>query len=198
MLHSWLSLVRTFRAATIIWEQQCRSKKLEPATQTQSLLLNYNRNRWLLSKLLGTWRSNRLSSRPDLWSSVCFVFSWSQVFLLHTDPCSARQNHRHRRWTAARRREYGIVQIKMPWPSSFSSGGRWCLVLSTVQNPKMLNLHNIKTEKNSEMLEAGEHLEFLVWLIIETVDSFSVNCQIVIVILLPWQMCVLSLLYYHI
>lgn len=91
MLHSWLSLVQTFRATTIIWKQQWRSEKLGPATQTQYVLLNYNRNPWLLSKLLGTWRSNRPSSRPDLWSSVCFVFSWSQVFLLHTDPCSARQ-----------------------------------------------------------------------------------------------------------
>ena len=90
------ALFSCFRVATVISKQQCWTKKLGPATQTQSVLLNYHRNRWLLSEFLGTWRSNRLSSRPDLWSSSCFVLSWSEVFLLHTDPCLARQNHWHR------------------------------------------------------------------------------------------------------
>jgi len=65
MLHSSLS-----RVQAVSWKQQHRSKKLGPATQTQSVLHNYNRNAWLLLRLLGTWRSNRPGPAADLWSSV--------------------------------------------------------------------------------------------------------------------------------
>lgn len=96
-LHSWLSPLQTLRATSVIWKQQCSSEK--------SLDLQHKHNlcSWTITgtagfygELLGTWRSNRASSAPDLWSSRCFVFGWSRVFLLHTDPRSARQNQRKR------------------------------------------------------------------------------------------------------
>lgn len=110
MVLRWRGPAPTLWATNESWKQQCGSKKLGAATQTQSVLPNYNRNLWLLSKLLGTRRSNGLSSRPDLWSSLCFVLSWSYVFLLHTDPRSARQNrHNRTRWTSG-----GWFPIQLP------------------------------------------------------------------------------------
>lgn len=119
--HSSLSLVQAFRVTTVIWKQQCRSKNLGYATQTQSALPNYNRNACLLSKLLGTRCSNSHSSCPDLWSSLCFVFSSSKVFLVHTDPRLVRQKPSSQKgggleaaWMIPRSNHHSLRLIKTP------------------------------------------------------------------------------------
>lgn len=140
-------------------------KSLDLQHKHKSVLLNYNRNPWLLLKLLGTRRSNRLSSRPDLWSSACFVLSWSQVFLLHTDPCLARQNPSSRKVDGSRplRCFYTVMNavsskpeiLPIMFKSWCSVPGSYCRFEKSFSSCVRNTFHNNRTIRKGTLILSG-------------------------------------------